>query len=83
MFKANLPSLDAVSDIVSVFYVTMMVEGEGAHISLAVTAILARTISSGYVSIAAVVPAREPARKRGKGGRALKQTTQLAIFLSC
>lgn len=41
------------------------------HISLGVTAILARTMSNGYVSDTAVVPAREPANRRGTGGRGL------------
>lgn len=48
-----------------------------SYISLAVTAIRARTISKGYVSMVAVMPAREPASKRGKGGSALKQPMQL------
>lgn len=42
-----------------------------SYISFGVTAILARTISSGYVSIAAVVPARDPANNLGNGGSTL------------
>lgn len=41
------------------------------HISFGVTAIRARTKSKGYVKVAAVVPASEPARNLGNGVRAL------------
>lgn len=43
-----------------------------AYISFGVTAILARTISRGYVIMAAVVPAMDPASNLGTGGRALQ-----------
>lgn len=44
-----------------------------SYISFGVTAMRARTMSSGYVSMAAVMPASEPARSLGTGGRALQQ----------
>lgn len=43
-----------------------------AYISFGVTAILARTISRGYVIMAAVIPAMDPASNLGTGGRALQ-----------
>lgn len=49
-----------------------------AHISFGVTAILARTMSRGYVSIAAVVPAKAPATNLGNGGRALEHAAKTA-----
>lgn len=47
-----------------------------SYISFGVTAMRARTMSSGYVSMAAVVPASEPARSLGTGGSTLHQRRQ-------